>query len=212
MAHIESNLLSIEGIDGCGKSTQVDAVAARLAGAGIPASPVRLRAFGARTVHDLAERLVGDPYAYHPHIPAELREWSLACDIAYFAKTEILPALAQGATLVQDRGPTSYRLSAEQYEGFTDWVARVHSLFPVPRRTYLLDVPVQIAEERLAARAAQPRRSDESRQVLARMRSALLGAAEGDPRITVVDGSAPPEAITELITADWLANGAAHVR
>lgn len=99
----EERLLSIDGIDGSGKSTQVDAVCRALDAWGLPTRAITTHAFGARTVNALAEQMTGDPFAYHPTIPAHLREWTFACDVAQYCRVHMLPLLRADTTVVWDQ-------------------------------------------------------------------------------------------------------------
>ncbi|MBZ3906993.1 dTMP kinase [Streptomyces griseiscabiei] len=202
-------LLSIDGIDGSGKSTQVDQVAAALSAAGVRAEPAVVEAFGARTVNTLAEQLTGDAYAYDPAIPAELREWVFACDVAYFTKTRFPPLFAEGITVVWDRGPLSYHASAVAYDGLSDWVGRAQSLYPRPHRTYLLDLPADTAVRRLKERAGKRQRTDESVDLLRRVQEHMVEMAKNRPDVVVLDATRDPDEITAQILRDWLTSRSA---
>ncbi|GHE07314.1 dTMP kinase [Streptomyces alanosinicus] len=197
-------LLSIEGIDGSGKTTQVTRLAAALSEAGVRAEPMVVEAFGARTVNTLSEQLTGDPYAYHPTIPVELREWVFACDVAYFTKTRFPPLLDAGVTVVWDRGPLSYHASAVVYDGLSEWVRRAQSLYPRPHRTYLLDLPAETAVRRLTERAGKRQRTDESLNLLRRVRELMLEMAEDRPDVVVLDATRDPDETTDQILRHWL--------
>ena len=199
-------LLSIDGIDGSGKSTQVGRVAQALSAAGVRAEPAVVEAFGARTVNTLAERLTGDPYAYHPAVPVELREWVFACDVAYFTKTRFPPLLDEGITVVWDRGPLSYHASAVAYGGLSDWVGRAQSLYPRPHRTYLLELPAETAVRRLKERTGKRQRTDESVDLLRQVQELMVQVAGNRPDVVVLDATRDPDEITGQILRDWLSS------
>ncbi|MDG4763008.1 hypothetical protein O7632_02605 [Solwaraspora sp. WMMD406] len=206
MTNMPENLLSIIGIDGAGKSTQVSAVSAALCDLGVDARPIVAKAFGARTVTVLAEQLTGDRFAYHPLIPAELREWALACDLAQYTRIEFTPLLQQGTTLVWDRGPLAYRVSADVYGGLSEWVERAQALFPWPRRTYLLDLPASIAVDRLRKRSSRPQQADESEPLLEQVRAGLLRESQTRGDVVVLDATRDDVELTRTIVADWLSS------
>ncbi|GAB2329491.1 hypothetical protein AB0N20_21545 [Streptomyces griseoincarnatus] len=212
MTNTQDSLLSIVGIDGAGKSTQVSAVSAALCELGIDARPMVAKAYGARTVTVLAQQMTGDRFAYHPLIPAELREWSLACDLAQYTRLEFLPLLAEGTTLVWDRGPLAYRVSAAVYGGLSPWVERAQALFPWPRRTYLLDLPAATAVDRLRQRTTRPQQTDESETLLDKVRTGLLEEATARPGVVVLDATRSDAELTKLIVDDWLGSSPATVR
>lgn len=198
-------LMSIEGIDGCGKTTQTRAVAAAFEQLGRSAKAMVVQAYGARTVNVLAQERTGDPFAYHPLIPAELREWVFACDVAQFTRTEFTPLFERGTTVIWDRGPLTYRTSAAIYGGLTPWVQAVQDLYPRPRTTFVLDVPVATAVERLQRRSGKTQQTDESAELLAQVRGRLLEQAESAPEVVVLDGTVAPEEVTQRIVDHWLA-------
>ena len=197
-----TGLLAIEGIDGSGKSTQVTAIVAALSRLG-PTEQARVVPFGARSIYALAERLTGDPFAYHPAVPAELREFVFACDVAQYARIHISPALASGTTVVWDRGPLSYRSYARAFDGFSKWVEQVHLLYPSPRLTVVLDLPPEIAVERLRRRVEKPHQTDETPAVLERARALIMEEAAGRSDVLVLDARRDPTALTAQILARW---------
>lgn len=198
-------LIAIEGIDGSGKTTQAAALSASISSE-VSVKSARVRAFGARSIYRLAEQLTGDPLAYHPAIPAFLREFTFACDVAQYAHVEISPALAAGDTVIWDRGPLSYRAFARAYDGLSDWVTNVQALFPRPHLTVLLDLPADIAIARLRERRQQPHQTDESEPLLQKAREMLLDEAGSRSDVLVLEAARPPADLTDAIAAAWRAS------
>jgi hypothetical protein len=70
---LTGRLISLAGIDGSGKTTQVSLLHAWLCGKGIRAVTSKTRLHAVRSFLKLSQVLYGDPYQYHPRIPADLR-------------------------------------------------------------------------------------------------------------------------------------------
>ena len=131
--------LSLEGIDGCGKSTQARHLAETLRAGG--AEVVLTREPGGSPGAEEIRRLVveGDP-----------DRWSAETEILLFIAARrdhwertIAPALAAGATVITDRFTDSTRVYQGTTRGdLTDLVDRLHALM-IPRRpdlTLVIDV------------------------------------------------------------------------
>jgi dTMP kinase len=156
-------LITVEGIDGAGKSTQVERLAALLAGRG--RRLVTTREPGATPLgRELRRIVLGRELALAPD--AEL--FLFLADRADHVATVIAPALAEGAIVLCDRFADS--TMAYQGHGRGRDLARVRrwnaesSAGVVPDLTLLLDCPIALGAERrhregfLAEAAAAPER------------------------------------------------------
>jgi dTMP kinase len=192
-------LIALEGIDGCGKSTQARALATAL-GAQLTHEP------GATPVGALLRQLLLAPESPAPSPRAEAL--LMAADRAEHVALVIAPALAAGAWVVSDR----YSASTIAYQGYgreldpaglaalVAWAADGLQA----DLSVLVDVPVDVAAARLAG--AGGRRADRMEQLgpefAARVREGFLAQAAGDPEHwLVVDGDADAEAVTAHIVA-----------
>ncbi len=194
-------LIALEGIDGCGKSTQARAVAAAL-GADLTFEP-GATPLGAR----LRELLLStDAPAVSPRAEALL----MAADRAEHVDRVIGPALATGAWVVSDR----YAASTIAYQGYgrgldpaelarlVSWAcAGVGADLSV-----LVDVDVEVAAARLATAAGGggvarlDRLERLGPEFAARVRDGFLAQAEADPdRWLVVDGAGEIDVLTTRI-------------
>jgi dTMP kinase len=196
---VRGRLIALEGIDGCGKSTQAKAVAGAL-GAHLTHEP------GATPLGALLRQVLLAPDAPPPTPRAEAL--LMAADRAEHVAQVIGPALASGAWVVTDR----YSGSTIAYQGYgrglgvaglselvawaADGVEADVSVF--------VDVPVDVAAARLADGARGGQRADRMEQLgpgfAARVREGFAAQAAADPvRWLVVDGTREVEAITAHI-------------
>ena len=185
-------LIALEGIDGCGKSTQAKAIAAAL-GAQLTHEP------GATPLGALLRRLLLDPDSPAPTPRAETL--LMAADRAEHVAEVIEPALASGAWVVTDR----YSGSTVAYQGYGRGLGTAGLAEVVAWATdgvqadlsVLVDVPVDVAATR---RRGGDRMERLGPEFAARVREGFLAQAAADPdRWLVVDGTREVEAITAHI-------------
>ena len=197
-------LLSFEGLDGSGKSTQIRMLAGLLRTYGRPVRVVREP--GGTALSERVRALLLDP-ALHIEPTAELLLFSAAR--AQLVAAEIRPALAAGDIVLADRffdSTTAYQGGGRGVAG-VDWLRAFHPFVTgglAPRRTYLLDVPAEVAAARRNARAGAADRMEASGEAFfARVREAYLALAEEEPvRFRVLDGTLAPDALHDQIVED----------
>jgi dTMP kinase len=187
-------LLALEGIDGCGKSTQAQALSAAL-GAHLTHEP-GATALGATLRHAL---LAPDG----PEISTRAEALLMAADRAEHVASVIEPALAAGRWVVTDRfsGSTmAYQgygrgLALPELAALVEWAAGgVRADLSI-----LVDVTVEVAAARLAA-SAPDRLERLGLEFAARVRQGFLSQAATDPvHWVVVDGEMEPAALTAHI-------------
>jgi dTMP kinase len=194
--------LSLEGIDGSGKSTQARALAERLRAAG--RAVVLTREPGGSPGAEEIRRLL---------LTGEPDRWSAETEILLFTAARrdhlertIRPALEQGAIVVCDRFADSTRV----YQGITrgdrrGLVEALHDLVigVEPDLTLLIDIDPALGLARAAARAGAERRYEAMGiEVQAAMRAAFRALAAAAPgRFRVIDGAAAPAAVAAAIDA-----------
>jgi dTMP kinase len=139
-------LLAFEGLDGAGKSTQAARLAAWLAAAGQKTQ--------------LLKEPTDGPYGRKVREAARLGR-NLASELELFVKDRaqdveqnILPALAEGRTVIVDR----YILSNAAYQGALpggdpEAVLLANAQFPWPNLTFLLEIDPEEGLSRVAKRA-----------------------------------------------------------
>ncbi len=202
-------LIAVEGLDGAGKRTLVDALAAELSGRGLTCGRLAFPRYGrdvhADLVRDALHGRIGD-MSDSVHGMAVL----FALD-RRAAADKLRAAADRHDVLLLDRYVASNaaygagRLGEGADGPFVDWVRRLEVerfAVPVPDLQVLLRVPVSVAADRAADRAADPaagRRRDrfESDRGLQRRTAEVydqLAAAGWLSRWLVVDGTAGVDA------------------
>jgi len=193
---VRGRLIALEGIDGCGKSTQARLLAERL-GAVSTFEP------GATALGKSLRALLLD----RQEAPVSTRAEALlmAADRAQHVTDVIVPALESGQWVVTDR----YSPSTLAYQGFGRGLDRevLEALVGWataglrPDLTVLFDVPVLVAASRRSG--AADRMEAEGEAFLQRVADGYLTlaaeSAESEERWLVVDATGPVEAIAETI-------------
>ena len=189
-------LITIEGIDGSGKSTLISGLAEELA----DLSPVFTREPGATWVGDAVRRAIAEEA--DPVAEALL----FAADHAAHLSTVIRPALAAGRLVISDRYTDSrYAYQSVSLEGLVPdpvrWLREVHAGWSVPPdRTYLLLLTPAAALGRKDGKT--PREHFEEESVLARVQEAYLTLARGEPgRFVLVDAEEEPGVVLSAVAA-----------
>ncbi len=142
--------VALEGLDGAGTTTQVNAVGAALRQAGVPVVCTREPSDGPIGAMARARLRQGDP------IPAAALALLFAADRLEHHRTEIAPALASGHVVLSDR----YVLSSLAYQSIecdAAWVRAINALAPPPDLTVYLRIAPERAFDRLAERATRDR-------------------------------------------------------
>jgi dTMP kinase len=175
--------ITLEGPEGCGKTTQIQRLAERVRASGRPLLLTR-EPGGTRTGEAIRQLL------QHDSSDAEMNprtETLLFCaSRAQIVAQVIRPALEQGTWVLCDRF-TDSTLAYQGYgRGFALDELRAMNRFATgglaPDLTILLDVPVEESFRRLAARAAQSDRIERAaREFHERLRAGYLELAAAEP-------------------------------
>ncbi|BBC35488.1 dTMP kinase [Streptomyces graminofaciens] len=190
--------IAVEGGDGAGKSTQVEALSEWIRAKGHEV--VVTREPGATPVGKRLRSILLDVSSAGLSHRAEALLY--AADRAEHVDTVVRPALERGAVVISDR----YIDSSVAYQGAgrdlsPTEIARISRWATdglVPHLTVLLDVPPETARERFTE--APDRLESEPAEFHARVRSGFLTLAAADAgRYLVVDAGQDPEAVTTVI-------------
>ncbi|WP_018110449.1 dTMP kinase [Thermus igniterrae] len=186
--------LTLEGLDGAGKSTQARLLAQFLAEKGLKVHLTHEPGGGLPGVRGL---LLGE------ELSPEAEYLLFSADRAEHVRRVILPALQRGVWVVSDR----YLDSSLAYQGYgrglpLPWlqeVARMATLGLKPRLTFLLDLP----PEEALRRVKDPDRLERSGlDFFRRVREGYLRLAEAEPeRFLLLDARKGVEAVQEEIRA-----------
>ena len=179
-------LVNLEGIDGCGKSTQSKLLLEKLEGEGekviILKEPTK-RPHGQK----LWDMLHGKRKATNEEI-LEL----FVLDRKQHVKEKIQPALDSGAVVLMDR--YYYSSMAYQVAGGIDVeeIREKHEFAPKPDVVLIFDLPVSVALERVKGHSDAD--EFEKEEHLEKVREAYLDL-ENDPLVRIVDATGTPEEI-----------------
>lgn len=187
------HFITFEGIDGAGKSTQIDFVAARLRERGIDV--VVTREPGGTEVGEALRELV-------LRRPMSARTETLLVFAARAQHVEqvIAPALAAGRWIVCDRFTDATYAYQSGGRGVPEAAVEVLERWVhpdlQPDLTFLFDVAPDVAAQRLSAARAADRFEAEQRDFFARVRAVYLERARRfSARFVVLDGTQPPDAV-----------------
>lgn len=198
--------VTLEGIEGAGKSTQLALLARRFDSA--PREVVTTREPGGNDRLAAALRaLLKDPEIWRELELAEVYLYAAAR--AHHLESLVLPALARDAVVLCDR----YLDSTRAYQGHgrgrpLELIEALHAHAPFsrsPDRTYLIDLPVEDALARSREREIDEAEGYDGATVsfFERVRAGFLEIAERDAqRVVVVDGSLSPSEVHERIASD----------
>lgn len=193
--------ISFEGVDGAGKTTQVERLAQFWQERGREVVVTR-EPGGTSLGKRIRELLLADP---NETITPRAEALLFAADRAQHVEQIIRPALERGAIVITDRyldSSLAYQsggreLTADDVKHLSMWAT--NSL--LPRRTYLLDIDPRVSHARLTHEEDRMESAGENFQQ--RTRHAFLQLAEADPeRFLVIDATQTADAIGELICAD----------
>jgi len=187
-------LVTLEGIDGSGKSTLHAALRDLLA----DLDPLMTREPGATWVGEQVRRAVKEQI--DPVTEATL---FVADHAAHLAKV-VRPALAEGRLVISDRYSDSrYAYQSVTLQGIVPepekWLRAMHNGWTIiPDRTFLCVLPVDDALTRLKPDAQ--REHFEKREILEKVQNNYLAYARAEPgRFVVVDAMLSPEIVAGFV-------------
>jgi dTMP kinase len=197
-------LITFEGIDGSGKSTQRRLLTERLQQAGHHVE--QMRDPGGTPLAERVRALVLD--AEHDDDVAPMAELLLfSAARAQLCAERIRPALEAGAVVISDRfydSTLAYQNAGRQIDD-PEWVRALQQRATgglTPDRTYLVETPLRVALRR-RGEALSDRMEKADGAFYERVGAAYAQLAEREPeRFRRLDGTEPVEAIRERIWRD----------
>ncbi len=193
--------ITVEGVDGCGKTTQAARIAAALEAAGHDV--LRLREPGGVAISEQIRGILLDPAHGEMGDACELLLYEAAR--AQLVHEVIAPALAAGKTVVCDRfydSTTAYQAYANGFD--LESVKRANALAVGecrPDVTLVFDVDVDVAAARRRGRDAADRLELKGLEYQRRVAHGFRAIAAEEPRrVRVVDAS---RGIDEVFASAW---------
>lgn len=191
--------ITVEGIDGCGKSTQADLIARTLEAAGHDA--LRLREPGGVAISEKIRAILLDPANAEMGDVCELLLYEAAR--AQLVHQVIRPALAAGKTVICDR----FYDSTTAYQAFADgldrnMVSQANELAVDgcrPDLTLVFDLPVEDALRRRSGREAEDRLELKGLEFQERVAAGFRAVAADEPdRVKLIDAG---ESVAEVFSS-----------
>ncbi|HUJ11559.1 MAG TPA: dTMP kinase [Verrucomicrobiae bacterium] len=197
----KGKFITFEGGEGCGKSTHIERLAARLRGEGYPVLIVREP--GGTEVGEQIRHIL----QYSKQSTAMVAETELllfSASRAQLVREVILPALRKDCVVLCDR----FFDSTTVYQGvgrkIDPQVVATINAFAIdacrPNLTLVIDLDPRTGLERARGRELFDRMENQSLEFYERVRQGYLDLARRDPeRVKVVDGSQPVEKVGQQI-------------
>ncbi|MEM1044085.1 MAG: dTMP kinase [Bacteroidota bacterium] len=195
-------LITFEGIDGSGKSTQARLLRAHAEAEGW--RPLLVREPGGTDLSEHVRALLLDPDA---HVDARAELLLFAAARAQLVHEVVRPALEDKRLVIADRfydSTTAYQ-GAGRGIAEAGWLRSFHAFVTSnlrPRRTYLVDVPLAVASERRGG-AGGDRMEEAGTAFFEQVRAAYLRLADAEPeRVLRLDGTRPADVLHADIVRD----------
>ena len=198
--------ITFEGIEGCGKSTQIGRLAKRLADAG--RETVSLREPGGTTIGEAIRDVVKHPPGNKPISP-DTELLLMNASRAQLVQQTIRPTLARGAVVLCDR----FYDSSLAYQGYGRGLdlAKVQQAIDLavgetkPNLTLLLDISLSVSQARVSGRQrtsgeGQDQFDESGLEFFGRVHAGFHTLAKEEPqRYWVIDGGQPPDTVSEAV-------------
>lgn len=200
--------ITVEGIDGCGKSTQARLIAAALEAAGHDV--LRLREPGGVKISEQIRAILLDPANAEMGDVCELLLYEAAR--AQLVHQVIRPALAAGKTVVCDR----FYDSTTAYQAFADgldrnMVSQANELAVDgcrPNLTFVFDLPVEDALRRRSGRGAEDRLELKGMEFQERVAAGFRAVAADEPeRVKLIDAGGSIAEVFSSVVAELRSAG-----
>ncbi len=198
---MKGTFISFEGIEGCGKTTQMNRLRSHLDDEGYKV--IVTREPGGTPIAEAIRTILLDPANRAMCDLTELMLYEAAR--AQHMAERIVPALDSGHIVLCDRfvdSTTAYQSAGRRLPEST--VYMLHELATGgiwPKLTILLDVPVELGLRRAARRRASDRIEQEDREFHNCVREGFLRLAKREPaRIRTIDGTRPVDDVAAEIS------------
>jgi dTMP kinase len=203
---MSSLFVTFEGIEGCGKSTQIERLAKRLANEGH--ETLTLREPGGTPIGEAIRDVVKFPPGHNPISP-DTELLLMNASRAQLVQQEIRPALANGVVVLCDR----FYDSSLAYQGHGRGLdlVKVQKAIDLaiggtkPNLTLLLDISLSVSQARVSGRQqstgeGQDQFDESGAKFFERVHAGFHALAKEEPgRYQVIDGAQPPDAVGQAV-------------
>lgn len=196
---MRGKFITLEGMDGAGKSSHIAAILETLQDKGVEV--VATREPGGTSLGERLRELL-----LHEAMHAETETLLMFAARREHIAQVIAPALARGAWVVSDRftdASFAYQCGGRgvdqtKMEQLEHWVQQGLQ----PDLTLLFDVPVEVSVARLAAARTPDKFERESAEFFHKIREGYLSRAKAHPtRFRIIDGNRPLETVRAEVIA-----------
>jgi dTMP kinase len=203
---MSSLFITFEGIEGCGKSTQIERLAKRLAKEGH--ETLTLREPGGTPIGEAIRDVVKFPPGHNPISP-DTELLLMNASRAQLVQQEIRPALANGVVVLCDR----FYDSSLAYQGHGRGLdlVKVQKAIDLaiggtkPNLTLLLDISLSVSQARVSGRQqstgeGQDQFDESGAKFFERVHAGFHALAKEEPgRYQVIDGAQPTDAVGQAV-------------
>lgn len=196
--------ISFEGIDFCGKSTQVELLKKYLLEKNKKVEIIREP--GGTEISEKVREILLDKKHYHMFMEAEI--FLFSASRAQLVREKIRPCLEKGIYVISDR----FHDSTTAYQGFgrgidLETVKHINKLAigsTLPDLTFMIDIPVEVAEQR----KNQKHNKELDRIEISdtgfynRVRKGYLNFTEKEKRFRIIDGTLSIEKIHNKVVSE----------
>lgn len=193
----DPRFITIEGVDGAGKSSHVEAIVERIASLGAPVAHTREP--GGTELGELLRDIL-----LHQPMGAEAETILMFAARKEHLDRKILPALASGSFVICDRFTDSswaYQGGGKNvsWETLSSLEKMTHGDLQ-PGLTFLFDLPVEVSLERLSKTGKIPDKFESmGEDFFRRVRKAYHDRAKLNHRIRVIDSNRPIEEVSDEV-------------
>lgn len=192
--------IAFEGIDFCGKTTQVELLKKYFEEQG--KSVIIIREPGGTEISEKVRSILLDKK--HNHMVMETEIFLFSASRAQLVREKIQPSLQKGIYVISDR----FHDSTTAYQGFgrgisLDAVMHINNLAigtTIPDLTFFIDIPVQEAEKRKLLKAGELDRIEiNSGSFYDKVREGYLYLCEREERFRILDGTKSIDEIHSIV-------------
>jgi len=196
---MKGSLITFEGLDGCGKSTQVRLLSSYLRDKGIPLLVTREP--GGSPISESIRRLILD--RDHPEMTGYTELFLYLASRSQHVVEVIKPALERGVLVISER----FSDSSVAYQGYGREIGpevvrglnRLATQGISPHLTFVLDIDPQMVLKRIEARHSPDRLESQDLNFFTKVREGFLSLARRERRIKLIDGRRGIESVMEEI-------------